>query len=168
MKSTAPKSVATQLFLRRSTFEKTSTKQSVEMFKLTNWTMTRGIKEVMHSHTSGLIQTQIIEDIFGQQKKEMRCQARQGLRRPVASWCAALAANVLTERHAFREVSSDTAMFSKDHKLAPEMFKSSRLTPSLCPAYPMPPHRPSRATGGGGGVAATKAHVYKEALLDVV
>lgn len=131
LKSTEPMSVAMQLFLRRSTFATASTKQFVEMFQLTNWTMTRDITHVMHSHTGGLLQTQIIEDIIGQQKNDKRGKARQGLRRPVASWCAALAANVLMERHAFKTVSSDTAMFSKAHKLAPEMFKPSKLNQSL-------------------------------------
>jgi hypothetical protein len=77
------------------------------------------------------VQTQIIEDIIGHQKNNKQCQAFLRYKRPASSMCAALAANVISERHQFQTVVADFAVQSKSDRLRRDHFQASRDGQSL-------------------------------------
>lgn len=122
---------AMKLFLKRSAFNKTSVMKMVECFKLAGWQVTAAIRKDVVGHSCGLMQTQIIEDIIGHQKNNKNTQAKLRCRRPVASMCAALAGDVISERHKFRTVSGDYALESKADRLKGSHFRPEAKDASL-------------------------------------
>lgn len=122
---------ALQQFLKRSTFQKTSTMQCIEMLRMADWQLTPQVKRVVDFHMRGVVATQVIEDIIGHRKNSKAGMARTRVRRPAASWCAALSAGVLTERHDFKTVSADIALTTKSLKLGPEYFRARKDLQSL-------------------------------------
>lgn len=79
---------ALQQVLKRSTFQKTSAMQCIEMLRMTDWQLTPKVNQVLDSHIRGVVATQVIEDIIGHQKNSKAGMARTRMRRPVASWSA--------------------------------------------------------------------------------
>jgi hypothetical protein len=115
----------------RSLFHKTSVVQMDECLKRTGGLATHRVRAVVADHTTGLLQTQVIEDIIGHQKNNKQTQALQRYRRPVASMTAALGAHVLDERHKFETCSADYALKSKATRLKASHFLANREQQSL-------------------------------------
>jgi hypothetical protein len=109
--------------LRRSTSEKVSTKQMVECFQRSGWSFTPAIASLLQEHTSGLVQTQIVEDVIGHQKNKPDGTSVIRYKRPIASMCSALAAEVIQTRHKFETVHADFGLASKADKPDPTHFE---------------------------------------------
>ena len=120
-----------KLALRRSCFEKTSVDQMWQCLQRTGFLWGPRLTQVVDSHVEGLVQTQIVEDIFGHQKNDKSTRARQRFRRPVSSMCVALASDVITERHQFKTVSADFALPTKRPALDTNHFYPTRAKQSL-------------------------------------
>jgi hypothetical protein len=122
---------ACEAALARSLFKKTSVNQMVECFKITHWVASPSVQQVAMDHSTGLMQTQIVEDIIGHEKNNKQSQPLLRYRRPVASYMAGLSGKVIQERHQFTPISPDVALLSKGDKLGDAHFYPSRDAQSL-------------------------------------
>ena len=66
----------------RHTLLKTSNKQHIEIAKLNSWNPSEEQAAVTQRHGTGLLQSQIVEDVIGQQKNDVSTRAHNKYKRP--------------------------------------------------------------------------------------
>ena len=77
-----------------------------------------------------LSQSQIIEDIIGVQKNDTGGKAHNRFKRPQSAMVSAIRANVVADRHQFKNISADIPIIKKQ-KLDATHFVPDKLTQSL-------------------------------------
>ena len=99
--------------LGRDLFEKEVVKQHVRCAEKVGWRPDDLHRAVVKVQTSGLLQTQLIEDMIGSQKNNKSTQAVNKYKRPMLSMANALQAEIMDNRHNFSSISADMPLAKK-------------------------------------------------------
>ena len=124
------KTKACQLVMDRHLMRKTSNIQHVEIAKMKNWKASKDQADCAQRHGTGLMQSQIVEDIIGHQKNDKTTKAFNCFKRPISAMTTALKADIITNRHHFKTVATDIPI-AKKRRLTEDHFHPNKLHQSL-------------------------------------
>ena len=117
--------------LERSTFQKVSNKQFLMAMKETGGKYIKDVGDLAIRHSTGVLATQMVEDIIGYQKNDTSGRPLVRFRRPEASMHKALCAKVIDERHGFQTASMQIPLKTKSTSLPQEAYLPSTRRSSL-------------------------------------
>ena len=130
LKGLAHKSKQLLLVLGRDLFEKENVKQHVRCATQMGWRASDEQRDTVTVQTSGLLQTQLIEDVIGSQKNSPSTQAVNKYKRPLAAMAATLQCEVIDNRHQFDTIQADLPL-AKKRRLQDSDFKADISRQSL-------------------------------------
>ena len=123
LKGLKNKSKKLELVLGRDLFEKEDVKQHVRIAERMGWRASDEQRTTLTIQTSGLLQTQLIEDVIGSQKNDSSTQAVNKYKRPMAAMASALQSEIIDNRHQFNAIEVDLPL-AKKRRLQDVDFKA--------------------------------------------
>ena len=130
LKNIENKSKHLLLVLGRYLFETEHVKQHVRCFAKDDWKPTDAHRDTTRVQSSGLLQTQLIEDLIGNQKNDTQTQACNTYKRHMTAMASAIQADVIENRHNFTTVQADMPLANK-RRLGDDDFKPDANLESL-------------------------------------
>lgn len=116
---------ASKKVLDRSVFQTIAVRQVVNAFVSCDWQLTCDIKDMLRRRTLGLLSSQVVEDVNNAEKNDPKRTSATHFRRPQTSMSAAIAGQVLEQRHRFVPVRLDAAVPRKSISLSKAVFDDS-------------------------------------------
>ena len=116
--------------LERSPFKKISVLQMVVALESSGGRYIPDIGQVAEEHGTGILATQVVEDVIGHQKNDPAGKALQRCRRPSTSMHRALQDRILDVRHHFQTASMDVPLQAGARTLAPDAHHPAKKYPA--------------------------------------
>lgn len=131
LKAKPGKTAAERLIERRHLFNLRSVKQLEVGFKQTGFAMSDPMRDLLISRARGNVQTQIIEDLNGEEKNSSQLKNCRRFRKPARCMALVLEKEVITKRHRFKGVALDAPLPMRDARLPKDAFKPDPKKGSL-------------------------------------
>ena len=121
-----------KMVFKRSLFHTVPVQQLREAFRDTGYRMTPDLASLLTAQSSVNIQTQIVEDLQGEQKADMITKSCRKFRRPARLMARVLIKDVIATRHHFDNVKLSAPKSCASDKLGDESFNPLSGSPSMC------------------------------------